>query len=185
MVPGGWLVSIEERQESPAPGAHPDCRNAFRRSASEIHDGPYALSCLGQVDVKQCQPILKGLQGKAAKDESNPESAKASFWQIVGIIFNVGIHRHAHPGNNSRNQAYASRKCECVFHVVNKDAANKGAGNVSDRADDSSPELTTREPRPACRDIVNGRTHSAGVRKNLADRDEESKRDGELKPTTL
>ena len=43
------------------------------------------------MDVKQRQPILKRLQGKAAKNESNPECAKASFWQIAFMRLLVGL----------------------------------------------------------------------------------------------
>src|SRR6478752_7744259 len=54
----------------------------FRTSAETLLEvDQVALSdmffCLGQVNIKQRQPILKGLQGKAAKDEPDAERAEA------------------------------------------------------------------------------------------------------------
>jgi hypothetical protein len=45
------------------------------------------------VNIKQRQPILKGLQRKTAKDKPDAERAEASLRKIVSIVFDVRIDR--------------------------------------------------------------------------------------------
>ncbi len=40
---------------------------------------------LSQAHIKQCQPILKRLQGKTAEDKPYPECSQPSLWKIVGV----------------------------------------------------------------------------------------------------
>src|SRR5262249_14967156 len=178
MVQGGLLASIEEHQESRAPGTLPDCRNAFRQSALGSPDRSYVPGSLRQMHIKHCQPILKRLECKTAEYEHNPERPETPFRKIVSIVFNVGIHRHSDASNKSCHQPYANGKCPSVFHAMNEGAADQGTGN---RADQGSPELTTCKPRMASRHIIYGWAHAARVRKNLANCDEKGKRDCESK----
>ena len=143
------------------------------------HEGGRRSDCLGQTDIKQRQPILKGLQSKTAENESDAERAQASFRKVVSVVFKVGIDRHPDARDNPCHQPYTNGKRPSMVHVTDEGAADQGRDHVADRADNRSPELTPREPWTAQRCIVGRRTHAARVRKYLADRDENGKRDGE------
>jgi hypothetical protein len=45
---------------------------------------------LYQAHIKQRQPILKGLHGKAAQHESDVEGTEPALGKIVGIVLNIG-----------------------------------------------------------------------------------------------
>src|SRR6266851_4777336 len=122
---------------------------------------------------------MKGLQGKTAKDESNAEYPKPSLREIIGVVFDVRIHRRSHAGDNACHQPNANRKKPGVVHVMNEGAADKGRDRVADRTDHSSPKLTARKPWAARRFIVHGRKHTARVRQYLAGGDENGKSDCE------
>ena len=53
------------------------------------------------MDIKQGQPILKGLQYKTAKDEPDAEGSEASLRKTVSIVFDVRIEG----GPNARDDA--------------------------------------------------------------------------------
>ena len=110
MAPGDYSTSTEEHQETRGPEAHLDYRNAVRQSALGILDHSYIIGCLGQVNIKQHQPILKGLQCEAAKDEPDAERAEASLWKIVSIVFDVRIDRCSNACDDACYQAHANRK---------------------------------------------------------------------------
>ena len=81
------------------------------------------------------------------------------------------------PVNKAGHQPYPHRERPSVVHTMHKSATDKCRGNVADRSNDSPPELTTREARTTRRDIVDSRTHAAGIGEDLADRDENAKGD--------
>jgi hypothetical protein len=65
---------------------------------------------LGQVHIKQCQPILKGLQFETAEDEPDAERAAASFRKIVSIGLDVRIDRRPNARDDACYQAHPNRK---------------------------------------------------------------------------
>src|ERR1700682_3336793 len=101
--------------------------------------------------IKECQPILEGLQGKTAKDECNAEYAEASLREIVGVVFDVGIHRRSRAGNDAGHQSQGNRKKPRWVHLIDEGAAEKGRDHVPDRADHRSPKLTACEAWAASR----------------------------------
>src|SRR5436853_1755583 len=123
--------------------------------------------------------MLKGLQGKTAKDERNAEYPKPSLRKIVGVVFDVRIDRHSHAGDKACYQSHANRKRPGVVHVMDEGTTDQGRDHVADRTDHSSPKLTTRKPWTPRRCIVGGRTHAARVGEYLADDDENDKCDCE------
>src|SRR5258708_6648919 len=129
--------------------------------------------------MEKGEPILQGLQGKTAKDESNAECAKASLREIVGVVFDVRIERRSHAGDDAYHQPHANRKRPGVVHVMDEGAADKGRDHVSDSTDHRSPKLTTRKPWTASCCIVGGRTHAVKVPEYLADCNENGKCDCE------
>ena len=76
MAADDYSTSSEEHQETRGPEAHPDYRTAVRQSALGILDHSYITGCLGQVNVKQGQPILNGLQCEAAKMSAMPNTPR-------------------------------------------------------------------------------------------------------------
>src|SRR5258708_30551380 len=129
--------------------------------------------------MEKGEPILQGLQGKTAKDESNAECAKAWVREIVGVVLDVRIERRSHAGDDAYHQPHANRKSPGVVHVMDEGAADKGRDHVSGGTYDRSPKLTTRKAWTASRCIVGGRTHAARVREYLAECDENGKCDCE------
>jgi len=137
------------------------------------------LLCLSQRYIEQRQPILKGLQSKPAKEESDTEYPKPPLRKIVSVIFYVRIERHPDAGDNPCHQPDANRKKPGVVYVMDESATEKGRGCVADSAHHSSPKQTARKPWTARRCIIGGRTHAVTVGEYLADRDENGKCDGE------
>ena len=133
------------------------------------------MAALGQFHIKQCQPILKGLQSKAAKDESDAEHSKPALGKVVSIIFDVGIDRCPNAGDDSCHQSHADRKRPRVIHVMNERATDQGRDNVADGTDDRSPKLATCKAWAQRRRIVHGGTHPASVSEYLSDRDKNGK----------
>jgi hypothetical protein len=131
--------------------------------------------CLSQAYIKECQPILKGLQSKTAKDESYPERPEPTLRKIVSVVFDVRIDRHPDAGDDPCHQPYANRKRPGVVHLMDENATDEGCGRVTESTDHSAPKLTTREPWTARRCIIESRTHAAGVGEYLADGDENGK----------
>src|ERR1700730_151532 len=119
--------------------------------------------------IKECQPILDGLQGKTAKDERNAEYAEASLREIVGVVFDVRTECRSYAGDNAYHHPHANHKGPGVVHVMDEGAADKGRDHVSDSTYHRSPKLTTRKPWTARRCIVGGRTHAARVPEYLAE----------------
>src|SRR4029077_15541182 len=68
-----------------------------------------------------------------------------------------------------------------MVHVMDERAADKGSGNVANRADHSSHRLTTRKPWTASCRVVRSGTHAARVGQYLADCNETGKCDCESK----
>jgi len=60
-----------------------------------------ASGFLPQADIEQCQPILKGLQAKTAKDEPNIEGSEPAFRKAVSVVLNEGIHGNSGPGDQA------------------------------------------------------------------------------------
>jgi ketosteroid isomerase-like protein len=137
---------------------------------------------LRQMHIKQRQPILKGLQGKATEDECDAEGSEPSFRQVIGIVLNVGIHRRPDASDDTSYESDANGKRPCMVNVMNEGATDKRGSNVAKGADDRTPELAPRKPRPARGYVVNLWTHAASVSNHLADRDENGK--GDCKPKT-
>ena len=131
------------------------------------------------MDIKQRQPILKGLQYKTAKDEPDAEGSEASLRKTVSIVFDVRIDGGPNARDDACYQAHSDCKSPRMIDVMDKSATDKGTGDVANSAEHRSPELTTCEARTASRYIIYGRTHPARVCQNLADRDEEGKCDCE------
>ena len=97
---------------------------------------------LSQMHIKQRQPILKRLQGKAAQDKSDTEGPEPSLREVVGIVLNVWIHRRADPGDDASYQSHANGKRPGMVNVMNEGAADKRRNNVTDRPGNGAPELT-------------------------------------------
>jgi uncharacterized protein len=137
---------------------------------------------LRQMHIKQRQPILKGLHGKAAQDESDAEGSEPSLGKIIGIVLDVWIHRRAEAGDNASYQSYAKGKRPGMVNVMNEGAADKRSRNVGYGADNRAPELAPREPWAARGCIVSTGAHTARIGNYLANSDENGK--GDCKPKT-
>jgi ketosteroid isomerase-like protein len=137
---------------------------------------------LRQAYIKQCQPILKGLQCKAAQYESDAESSEPSLGKIIGIVLDERIHRRAEAGDNASYQSYAKGKRPGMVNVMNEGAADKRSRNVAYGADNRAPELAPREPWAARGCIVSTGAHTARIGNYLAKSDENGK--GDCKPKT-
>jgi hypothetical protein len=129
------------------------------------------------MDIKQSQPILKGLEHETAKDERDAEGSEASLRKTVSIVFDVRIDGGPNARDDACYQAHSDCKSPRMIDVVDKSATDQGTRDVADSADHSSPELPTCKARAASRYIIYGRAHPARVSQNLADRDEEGKCD--------
>jgi hypothetical protein len=127
------------------------------------------------MDIKQSQPILKGLEYETAKDERDAEGSEASLRKTVSIVFDVRIDGGPNARDDACYQAHSDCKSQRVIDVMYKSTTDKGTGDVAKSADHGSPELATCKSRTASRYIIYGRTHPARVSHNLADRDEEGK----------
>lgn len=133
---------------------------------------------LGQVDVKQRQPVLKRLQSEPAKNESDAEDPKPSLRKIVGVVLDVRINGLSHARDNAGHKPYSD--CESPIHVMDESATDEGGCEIPNRADDSSPKLTSRQPRTARCHVIHARTAATPIAKYLANDDEEGKRSREL-----
>lgn len=71
---------------------------------------------------------MKGLQSEAAEDESDAEGAKPSFREVVGIVFDKGVHRYADAGDNARHQPYTDCEQPGMLQVANQGATDKRCG---------------------------------------------------------
>ncbi len=131
----------------------------------------------GEAYIEQRQPVLQGLQGEAAKDESDAEGSESPLGKVVRIIFDVGSHGYADTGDKAGYEPYPERKDPGVLKPVHQSATSKCRGNVAYSANHRSPKLTTRQARPAKGCIVNSGAHSARIGEYLAGRDERGKRD--------
>ena len=79
-------------------------------SVKVLREFSIAHRYLGQVNIKQRQPILKGLQRETAKDKRDPERAEASLLKIVSIVFDVRINRCTSACDEACYQAHANRE---------------------------------------------------------------------------
>src|SRR6516162_234102 len=146
---------------------------------------PFPLrSCrwLSQSNIKQRQPVLNGLQGEAAQDQSYPERAKPSLRQAVGVILDVGVKSHSETGDDSSHQPDAHRKRPHVVHMMNKSTARKCRRNVAEGTHYRPPKLTSRQARAARRGVVEGGAHTPRIGECLTYGDENSERKGEPEP---
>ena|ERR1700686_3462070 len=137
---------------------------------------------LGHAYIEQRQPILEGLQSKAAKDERDSEDAEPPFGKIVGIVLNVGIHADADTGDDAGDQPHSNGERPGVVNVMHEETTGKRRGNVACRPDYRSPELAAGNAGTAIGCVVDGRTHAARVGDHLSDCDEDDK--GNCKPET-
>ena len=125
----------------------------------------------GHVYVKQRQPILQGLQSKAAKDESDAKDSQPALRQVVGVIFDVRIDRLSQARDDARHQSYPDG--ERPVHVMDESATHQCRGKIAKGADDSSPKLATGQARTARRHVIHARTYAARIAKYLANGDEQ------------
>src|ERR1700730_12096925 len=109
MAPGDYSTSTEEHQETRGPEAHLDYRNAVRQSALGILDHSYIRGCLGQVNIKQRQPILKGLLCEAGEDDANPLLQDAFRGKIGSIVCDGRIDRCSNACDDACYQAHTNR----------------------------------------------------------------------------
>jgi hypothetical protein len=65
---------------------------------------------LRQPHVKQRQPVLKGLQNKAAEDQHDAERAEAALRQIVRVVLDIGIHRYSDARDEAGHEPYPDGK---------------------------------------------------------------------------
>src|SRR6266481_6687803 len=130
---------------------------------------------LSQAYIKLRQPILKGLQSKPAKDQSNAQYPQPPLRKVISVVFNVRIQRRPDASDNPNHEPHTNRKGPRVVHVMDEGATDEGCGNVADRTDYSSPKLTTRKPWTARCSIVHSGTHATRVGEYLAGCDENGK----------
>src|SRR5580700_9327073 len=133
------------------------------------------------MNIKQRQPILKGLHGKAAQDKSDTEGPEPSLRKVIGIVLNIWIHRRPDSGDDASYQSYANGKRPGMVNVMNEGAADKRGSYVAYGADNRAPELAPRKPWPARGYVVNDRTHAARIGNYLAKCNENGKCNCELK----
>ncbi len=89
------------------------------------------------------------MQEKAAEDESDAEDAEPSLRKVVSIVFDVRIYCHPDASDDSYHDPYGKRKRPGIVDVMDEGATDEGGSDVADRADDSSPKLTTCKSRTA------------------------------------
>ena len=134
-----------------------------------------ASGFLPQAYIKQCQPILKGLQAKTAEDEPNTEGSEPALGKAVSIVLDEGIHRNSDPGDQAGHQSHPDCKWPGMVGVMHKSAANERRDRIADGSDNGPPELRARQARAARRHIIQSRTHAPGVGEYLAERDQDAK----------
>src|SRR5438046_9101123 len=77
-----------------------------------------------------------------------------------------------------------------MVQVMDKGAAGKSRSNVANRTNDGSPKLTASQAWTAGGGVIEGGTHAARIRENLADGDEggkgscESEADNAVQPSS-
>ena len=130
---------------------------------------------LGHAYIEQRQPILEGLQSKAAKDERDSEDAEPPFGKIVGIVLNVGIHADADTGDDAGDQPHSNGERPGVVNVMHEETTDQRRGDVTNGPHHGPPELAAGNAGTAIGNVVNGRTHAARIGDNLSDGDEDNK----------
>lgn len=65
---------------------------------------------LCEAHIKQCQPVLKRLQGKTAEYQSDAEDPQPSLRQIVSVVLNIRIGHLANRGHKACHQPDSNRK---------------------------------------------------------------------------
>jgi len=138
------------------------------------------LATSGKTHIQQGQPILKGLQRKAAKDEADAEGAEVLLGKVVGIVLDVGGHRDSNAGDKASNEANLDGKKPWVLDAMRQGATDQGGGDVAERPLNGCPKLTTRDPRTTGGLVVHCGTQASGVSDDLADGDETGKSNGEF-----
>jgi hypothetical protein len=77
---------------------------------------------------------LKGLQGEAGKDESDPEDSQPSLGKVVSVELDEGIHRRSDAGNKAGHEAYPDRKRPRVINPMHQNSADQCGNNIADGA---------------------------------------------------
>ena len=121
-----------------------------------------ANDLLGQADIEQRQPILKGLKGKAAEHQGDAEDAETALGEIVGIVFDVGVHDRADGGGEAGDHAHPDREPPDVIDLPDQGAAQERGRYVADGPGDGSPKLAAREARTSPGGVIGGGAHAAG-----------------------
>jgi hypothetical protein len=67
-----------------------------------------------------------------------------------------------------------------MLNVMHESTTDKRGGNVANGSDNRALKLTPRKPRTAIGRIIHGRAHAARVSDDLANGNEQSKRNCEL-----
>src|SRR5208337_3240465 len=125
--------------------------------------GNYRLPILGYGHIKQRQPILQGLQSKAAKDESDAEGSEPPLRKAIRVVLDVRNHRRSDARNQAGHQPYPDRKSPGVVNVMHESTADKRRRDVADGSLDGCPQLTSCRTCSARCGIVHGGTHAAGI----------------------
>jgi hypothetical protein len=110
-----------------------------RRVRTDVRD-------LRQMHIKQRQPILKRLHGKAAQDEPYAKYSEPTLRKIVGVVLDEGIHRYSDASDDACHQSYTERERPGVVQVMDEHATDERRGRVPDGAHDGTPELAPGEP---------------------------------------
>ena len=105
------------------------------------------MQILSYTDIEQRYPILEGLQRKAAEHQGDAEYAEAALGEIVGIVFDVGVHDRADGGGEAGDHAHLDREPPDVIDLPDQGAAQERGRYVADGPGDGSPKLAAREAR--------------------------------------
>jgi hypothetical protein len=134
---------------------------------------------LYQAHIKQRQPILKGLHGKAAQDESDAEGPEPALGKVVGIVLNIGDHRLSDAADNAGHKPYTESERPDMVNMMNQSATDERRGSVAYRTRYSAPELATREAGTAFGYVIHSRAHAARIGDHLSGCDEHGECDCE------
>ena len=80
---------------------------------------------LRHLHIEQLQPVLERLQGEAAEDQADAESAEAAFGEVVGVVLDQGIDGHSDAGDHPGYESHAQGEGPGMVDVVYEKTAEK------------------------------------------------------------
>src|SRR5580700_2372421 len=134
--------------------------------------------------IQQHHPVLKRLQRKSAKNEHNAKRSQPPFRQLVSVILDHRNNRATESSHNPDHKSNANREPPDVVDVLHQSAAKQRRHRVAHGSQQDSPSLSSRDPRPASRGIVERRTHAARISKDLSHGKQRRKGSGKFQTQT-